>query len=168
MNIIKLLLLIVLNTILASVSCATEQTFLPAGDNYSVMLCGKISNRILDDIAEYKVKDQESEIVNLLILINNEDPNAITNTRVIANGKIYLKGADIVELDALFIMTLNNGIHTDTITYMAKGNKIIGGHFYNSASDTDNLREVYISPTGNVYHIDITGVSNNECLDNFK
>ena len=137
-------------------------------NNYTVMLCGKVSNNILDDIGGYKERDKKSEMVDLLILISNDEPNGVSETKVISNGKIYFKGESTMNLDASFIMTINGGVHTDTVTYISKKNKIIGGYFYNNESKTDKLKEVYISNTGTVYHINIESVSNDKCLDKFK
>ncbi|MFY2736250.1 hypothetical protein [Pseudocitrobacter faecalis] len=137
-------------------------------NDYSVMLCGKVSNKILDDIGEYKARDKKSEMVDLLILISNDEPNGVSETRVISNGEIYFKGGGTMNFDASFIMTINGGVHTDTVTYISKKNKIIGGYFYNDESKTDKPKEVYISNTGAVYHINIESVSDDKCLDKFK
>ncbi|EFI8732860.1 hypothetical protein G0T39_004616, partial [Escherichia coli] len=74
------------------------------------MLCGKVSNNILDDIGGYKERDKKSEMVDLLILISNDEPNGVSETKVISNGKIYFKGESTMNLDASFIMTINGGV----------------------------------------------------------
>ena len=137
-------------------------------NSYSVILCGKVSNKILDDIGSYKKRDKKSEMVDLLILISNDEPNGVSDTRVTSNGRIYFKGEKVINFDASFIMTLSDGVHTDTITYISIKNKVIGGYFYKNESDTDKPKEVYISSTGGVYHIDIESLNNDKCLDKFK
>ena len=103
-----------------------------------------------------------------LILISIVEPIGVSETKVISNGEIHFKGESSINLDASFIMTINGGVHTDTVTYISKKNKIIGGYFYNNESKTDKLKEVYISNTGTVYHINIESVSDDKCLDKFK
>ncbi|WP_410402437.1 hypothetical protein [Escherichia coli] len=90
-------------------------------------------------------------MVDLLILISNDEPNGVSETKVISNGEIHFKGESSINLDASFIMTINGGVHTDTVTYIKK-NKIIGGYFYNNESKTDKLKED-ISQTQELYII---------------
>ncbi|EFA4513279.1 hypothetical protein E0364_24365, partial [Escherichia coli] len=74
------------------------------------MLCGKVSNNILDDIGGYKERNKKSEMVDLLILISNDEPNGVSETKVISNGEIHFKGESSINLDASFIMTINGGV----------------------------------------------------------
>ncbi|EDX9487216.1 hypothetical protein GQP67_004625, partial [Salmonella enterica] len=83
--------------------------------DYSVRLCEKVSNEILYDIGSYKERDKKSDKVDLLILISNDDPDGVSDTKVISNGEIYFKGENIINFDVTFIMTLNGGVHTDTV-----------------------------------------------------
>ncbi|WP_244879955.1 hypothetical protein [Rahnella inusitata] len=94
-------------------------------------------------------------MIDLLILISTDAPNSVSDARVTADGKIFLKGRDTISFPVSLIMTLDGGVHTDTVTYISNRNKLIGGHFYNSENDTGESEEVYISSTGSVYHIEI-------------
>ncbi len=72
-----------------------------------------------------------------------------------------------MNFDASFIMTINGGVHTDTVTYISKKNKIIGAIFIMIKVKPLSLKK-YISNTGAVYHINIESVSDDKCLDKFK
>ncbi|ENY2728896.1 hypothetical protein ACFW38_004369 [Salmonella enterica] len=164
----KKIKIILLSFIITSVSFSAESYQLKNLKDYSVRLCGKVSNEILYDIGSYKERDKKSDKVDLLILISNDDPDGVSDTKVISNGEIYFKGENIINFDVTFIMTLNGGVHTDTVTYISKENKTVGGYFYNNENDADKPKEVYISTTGRVFHIDLESINNDKCLDKFK
>ncbi|MED0116950.1 hypothetical protein RCU33_06205 [Escherichia coli] len=111
-----------------------------------------MSNNILDDIGGYKERNKKSEMVDLLILISNDEPNGVSETKVISNGEIHFKGESSINLDASFIMTINGGVHTDTVTYISKKNKIIGDTFIIMRVKLISLRK-YISQTQELYII---------------
>ncbi|WBM70338.1 hypothetical protein OH773_19720 [Buttiauxella sp. WJP83] len=143
-------------------------SFQPDLSRYSVLLCGKISNEILNDVDRYNQRDRNSDTVNFIILISNDDPNSISDTRVVSDGEIFFKGNDMIKFDTSFIMTIDKGKHTDTVMFMSKENKVVGGYFYKNESSVNENNDVYISKTGAVYHLNIAKENDESCSNKFR
>lgn len=135
---------------------------------YSVMLCGTVPNGVLSDIDSSEQILSPSGMVDLMILISKEDPDAISYGRVVSDGKIFFKGGGALQLDISFITTLDNGVQSGTVIYLYKNNKRIGGLFYSNESDNVKPKSVYISNTGSVYHVNFGKISDEDCFDRFK
>ncbi|MEE8729843.1 MAG: hypothetical protein SOI28_14255 [Rahnella inusitata] len=168
MNILKKITIVFFSLLFSSMTVAADDSALGDLSQYTVMLCGKVSNEVLDDVGSHEKSEPLSKMIDLLILISTDAPNSVSDARVTADGKIFLKGRDTISFPVSLIMTLDGGVHTDTVTYISNRNKLIGGHFYNSENDTGESEEVYISSTGSVYHIEIEKISNESCFNKFS
>ena len=166
MNILKKITIVFFSLLFSSMTVAADDSALGDLSQYTVMLCGKVSNEVLDDVGSHEKSEPLSKMIDLLILISTDAPNSVSDARVTADGKIFLKGRDTISFPVSLIMTLDGGVHTDT--YISNRNKLIGGHFYNSENDTGESEEVYISSTGSVYHIEIEKISNESCFNKFS
>ncbi len=80
---------------------------------------------------------------------------------------------NLLKLDSLSVLTIINRIPTDTITYISKKNKILGGVFYSNESMPLEEKNkvpanlIYIGNTGDVFHLKTYQFKDKECSSHF-
>ena len=141
-------------------------------ENYTY--CAKIATRAIDDLFDlFKIKHTDDHSY-ILLSYNSDDINYITgDSRATIAGHMYIMNINILILDALSVITINNNIPTDTVTYMSNKNKVLGGLFHSEKQLTkikkdgmsDNV--AYIDNAGDTFHFIVNKTKDKECINHF-
>lgn len=72
MNILKKITIVFFSLLFSSMTVAADDSALGDLSQYTVMLCGKVSNEVLDDVGSHEKSEPLSKMIDLLILISTD------------------------------------------------------------------------------------------------
>ncbi|MHA7846357.1 hypothetical protein [Serratia sp. D1N4] len=142
-------------------------------DQEAVQLCATIGNDLISAVMpNAKISGLEKETF-LLLTGKTQDPNVSPDgSRATTFGHGYIYNKKLYTFDSLSVMTMNDNVASDVVTYLYPGlkNKRLGGSFYSHSHSSNedvfnNL--IFIGNAGDVIHAKVYPLGDKSCLSKF-